>query len=148
MGIDLLDGDSFIPITDSYGTRTWWFREYEGNCCPVWAYMKPTSITDSGDPNDAGTDGFVLFGAAPNPSSRSTIRYSLPKSSQAALEVFDVSGRLVERRRLGMQTPGAHEAAFDGHGYSAGMYLYRIHLTDPTTGALRRTLAGRIVVVK
>ncbi|MFN8549710.1 MAG: hypothetical protein U0527_17500, partial [Candidatus Eisenbacteria bacterium] len=33
LGVCLQDGDSFIPFTDSYGTRTWWFRQYEGECC-------------------------------------------------------------------------------------------------------------------
>src|SRR5262249_48460995 len=42
IGIDLLDGDSFDPFTLSYGTRTWWYREREGECCPTWAYMDPT----------------------------------------------------------------------------------------------------------
>ena len=39
LGIDLLDGDSFLPTTDSYGTRTWWFREHDEYCCPAWVYM-------------------------------------------------------------------------------------------------------------
>jgi len=148
IGIDMLDGDSFVPITDSYGTRTWWFREYEGRCCPTWAYMALSPIVDSGEPPEDQTDGFVLLGAAPNPSLHSTIRYSLPRSSLGALEVYDVSGRVVERRKLGMQAAGEQSIEFDGSGLAAGMYLYRIELTDPSTGAARRTLTGRIVVVK
>jgi len=29
LGVVLLDGDSYLPVTDSYGTKTWWFREYD-----------------------------------------------------------------------------------------------------------------------
>ena len=43
-GVTLLDGDSFTPFTDSYGTRTWWFREYEGECCAAWAYLAPGAV--------------------------------------------------------------------------------------------------------
>jgi len=43
LGVNLLDGDSFTPYTDSYGTRTWWYREYEGECCPVWADLRRTT---------------------------------------------------------------------------------------------------------
>jgi hypothetical protein len=109
--------------------------------------MALSPIVDSGEPPEDQTDGFVLLGAAPNPSLHSTIRYSLPRSSLGALEVYDVSGRVVERRKLGMQSAGEQSIEFDGSGLAAGMYLYRIELTDPSTGAARRTLTGRIVVV-
>ena len=51
-GLNLLDGDSFLPTSDSYGTRTWWFREYNGTCCPVWAYLDPTCLTVGVDEPD------------------------------------------------------------------------------------------------
>jgi len=43
----LVDGDSFgppgpIPVTSSYSTRTWWFREREEQCCPAWTYLDST----------------------------------------------------------------------------------------------------------
>ena len=45
LGVDHYDGDSFVPYTDSYATRTWWFREREGECCPIWAYMAASPPT-------------------------------------------------------------------------------------------------------
>ncbi len=148
LGVNHLDGDSFVPFTDSYATRTWWFREYEGQCCPVWAYMAPGALTDAGEPDDA-VDGSVLLGAFPNPLLRqSMIRYALTRSSQVTLAVHDVAGRLVQRRVLGMQRPGMQEAAFDGMPYGAGVYMYKLDIADPETGALRRSLSGRMVVIK
>jgi hypothetical protein len=147
LGVNLLDGDSFIPFTDSYGTRTWWFREYEGQCCPVWAYLAPSPPTDS-DPLANQIDGFRVLGSFPNPGRQPTIRYSLARSSQVTLEVFDVAGRLMERRLLGLQGTGVGEATFGGKGYGSGLYLYRLQVADPATGATRTTLSGRVIVLK
>jgi hypothetical protein len=148
LGVDALDGDSFTPYTDSYGTRTWWFREYEGQCCPVWAHLSDSPPTDNGPPQDATLDGYVLLGSFPNPSRLSSIRYSIAKSSQVLLEVFDVAGKLVERRPLGIQPAGVRDAGLDGSDWRSGMYFYRLSVTDPATGALRTTLSGRAIVMR
>jgi len=147
LGVDLFDGDSFDPPSDSYGTRTWWFRQYEGDCCPVWAYMNPNlKVADVGDPQQAS----LLLGAAqPNPfRDATTIRYSLPQASIVTLEVYDVQGRLVQKRSLGVQQAGNRTATLDGKGLAAGMYLYRIGVTDPWTGGVRSGPYGRAVLLK
>ncbi len=147
LGVNNLDGDSFLPITDSYGTRTWWFREYENQCCPVWAYMAPTPPTDA--PVDLpAIDASFLLGSVPNPGRRPAIRYSLARPSDVVLEIFDVAGRLVERRPLGLQEAGLGSATFGGKDQAAGVYVYRLHVHDPVTGAERKSLSGRLVVVK
>jgi hypothetical protein len=147
LGVAHLDGDSFLPITDSYGTRTWWFREYEGECCPVWAVMTASPPTDSGD-RQPEIDTSVLLESLSSPGPRPTIRYALARSSQVMLEVFDVHGRLVERRALGVRGAGLGEASFGGSGVASGVYLYRLKLSDPNTGGWRKTLSGRLVVVR
>ena len=147
LGVDHLDGDSFTPYTDSYGSRTWWFREYENECCPVFAYLAPSPPTDS-EPVSYGIEGFRVLGTYPNPGRQSTIQYALARSSQVTLEVFDVAGRLVERRVLGLQGAGVREASFDGSGQGAGMYLYRLQVVDPQSGRPTTTLSGRFIVIK
>ena len=37
MGINHIDNDCLTPFTDSYATRAWWFREYEGEDGSAWA---------------------------------------------------------------------------------------------------------------
>jgi hypothetical protein len=126
MGVTLLDGDSFTPYTDSYGTRTWWFREYQDECCPVWAHMAVgTPVTGVGDRDRPRPNGYLLLGNFPNPAPRSTVRFALPEPSAVSFEVFDVTGRLVTRRELGVLPAGERDVFFDGSTRPAGMYLYR-----------------------
>ena len=146
IGVNLLDGDSFDPFTDSYGERTWWFREFEGQCCPAWAHLATSPPTDAGGPEQS-VDASTLIGAFPVPGVKPSIRYSLAQRSAVVLHVFDVTGRLVERRVLGTQSPGVRDALFDGSGHSAGVYMYRLDIGNPNTGQLRKSLTGRLVVL-
>jgi hypothetical protein len=146
-GVTLLDGDSYVPYTDSYGTRTWWYREYEGECCAPWAYLEPT-LTAVEDDRVAGPAYAIVRNNA-NPSQRPQISFVLPENNLVTLEVYDLRGALVERRSLG--ECGAGEAMvplFVTDRQAAGMYLYRLRLVNPATGALRATLQGKTTVVR
>jgi hypothetical protein len=147
IGINHLDGDSFDPFTDSYGNRTWWFREFEGQCCPVWAHMGLSAPTDVGPVDDVSIDASTLLGAFPVPGVRPSIRYSLARQSRVVLNVYDVRGRVVETRQLGVQAQGPASVDFDGRGKRSGVYMYRLDIQDPETGAARKTLNGRMVVL-
>jgi hypothetical protein len=148
LGVNHLDGDSFIPTTDSYGTRTWWFRQYEGECCPVWAYLAPTTAIGA-DPFTAAPGGAHAFARAfASPSALPGVEYSLPGPSRVTVDFFDVSGRLVDSRALGVQGPGLRQVHLEGRAHAAGVYLYRVRLADPETGALRSVLSGKTVMVR
>ena len=148
IGIDLLDGDSFTPFTDSYGTRTWWFRQYENDCCPAAAYMDPTNTTVGVEPPAVPVD-FAALGCVPNPFHSSTrIRYALPRAGDVTLEVYDVLGRLVSRQALGVQSAGEHDAVLGRTGLSTSVYLYRLRFADPKSGALVASRAGKVMFLK
>lgn len=144
------DGDSFVPFTDSYGTRTWWAAEYDNSCCPPWAYMDPYMNVLAGVPNGGrGGNGYDLLSAAPNPfRTATTLRYRLPAASAVKLDVFDAQGRVVHSRDLGVQTAGAQSAGVFGFRGPTGVYMYRLRMTDPTTGQVRASLSGRVLAVK
>ena len=87
--------------------------------------------------------------ARPNPFEGSTsIRYSLARASDVHLEIYDVQGRLVAKERIGMQPAGEHTASFDGTNRAAGVYLYRLGITDPQTGREHSGPFGRLVLLK
>jgi hypothetical protein len=59
-----------------------------------------------------------------------------------------VLGRQVAKRALGFQSPGEHEAVLGREGLSTSVYLYRLRVTDPMNGAVRASLAGKVMFLK
>lgn len=148
LGLNLLDGDSFLPITDSYGIRTWWFREYENTCCPPWAYLDPTCLL-------VGVEGAETARATrlsymrPNPfRGQSTLSFTLGEESDVTMEIYDVAGRLVDRRELGTQPAGPRTFDVGVPDRGAGVYFYRLVLVDPNSGAPHGSMTGKMILVK
>lgn len=146
-GVAYLDGDSFIPTTDSYGTRTWWYREFPGTCCPTWGHLE-SDLNAVGDPFNPYGDYARLLGSS-GPSSRPHITFAMPDRNLVTLEIFDLRGMLVERRRLGELGEGENSVSlFNGRRPSAGMYLYRLRMANPASGAEYPPLTGKTILVK
>ena len=145
MGVDLLDGDSFIPFTDSYGTRTWWFREYEAICCPPWGFfdtdLHVTGVGTVRTVRDLRSDCGQLAESLP---AHTTIASRFREASDVGLEVFDLQGRQVASREFGVMPPGS-----PGRERSAtrrcttGVYMYRLLMSRPNGGPERATLRER-----
>jgi photosystem II stability/assembly factor-like uncharacterized protein len=67
------------------------------------------------------------FGAASSAGSTAThIAFTLPQRADAALEVFDMTGRRVAIVRQGTLESGPHEVSFDGADLPSGLYMYRL----------------------
>ncbi len=147
-GVLQMDGDSFIPTTDSYGTRTWWYREFPGACCPVWAHLEGEMSPVIGDLNPyAGRYARLL--SQSGPSSRPQVSFAMPERNNVQLEIFDVRGRLVQRRALGTLAGGENTVTlFRDQRPGDGLYLYRLQVLDPATGALRGALTGKTLLLK
>jgi hypothetical protein len=78
----------------------------------------------------------------PNPfNPQTTISYSLPRSEQVRLQVFNVRGQLVRTLVDGIQPAGQHEVLFDGTRLSSGTYFYRL-----TSGS--ETVTRQMMLVK
>lgn len=147
IGVNHMDGDSFLPVEDSYGTRTWWFRQYEGECCPGHGLLVPLSAVGV-EPVASARPAALSVRSFPNPSPRPTIQYALPDGGNVTFELYDVSGRLLERRELGRHEAGVWQTSLDGRDRPAGVYFYRLKLTDPESGSLRASLDGKTVLVR
>jgi hypothetical protein len=146
LGVNHLDGDSYFISGDAYGTRTWWFREYENDCCAAWGYLAPVEATGVETIAAVADGGFAQ--ALPNPSRDPRIRFSVPQRSRVALEVFDIAGRRVEARSLGILDAGMREVPLQLRNPSAGVYLYRLKMIDPSHGSLTSTLQGKVTVLR
>ncbi len=147
-GVTMLDGDSFLnPITDSYGTRTWWYRQYENDCCAAWAHLDH-SLSPVIDGGPRGTT-YAFLRPSLNPSPRPLISYSMPDQNVVTLEVFDVRGRLVMRRPLGLTVSGDSQVPmFTQEKPAAGVYLFRLNIENPETGQLRDSLTGKMTLLR
>jgi hypothetical protein len=63
----------------------------------------------------------------PNPfNPTTTIRFALPESSRARLQVYDILGRRVAVLVDGLRTAGFHQVSFDASRFASGVYLYRL----------------------
>ncbi|MGB0347569.1 MAG: T9SS type A sorting domain-containing protein [Balneolaceae bacterium] len=70
---------------------------------------------------------FDLSQNYPNPFNPSTnIQFSLPKTSDVKLEVFNSIGVLVATLIDDQKQAGFHTVRFDASRYSSGMYFYRL----------------------
>lgn len=146
-GITLLDGDTYAGIDELYGTRTWFWREYETECCPPWTFMQTGGgVAVDPVPVDAG---FAWLAASPNPlKDGQTIQYRMAVPGQVTLLVYDARGRLVRDRPLGLVEAGTRQAAWSGRDLPAGLYLVQLRITDPTSGAERASLSGKAIVLR
>ena len=71
---------------------------------------------------------YSLYQNYPNPfNPATTISFDLPVDDEVTIEVFDISGRLVNTIEKGkMYSAGSHSVRFDGSNLSSGAYFYRI----------------------
>jgi hypothetical protein len=157
LGIDLLDGDSFTPFTDSYGTRVWWQREFAGGSGaggggpdgPAWGYLDPAlhvSTVAVETPPTAATE-LALLGGRPNPfENRTSIYFTLPREADVSLDVYDLAGRRVTSRAYGAQSAGTQHVVFAADGMRSGLYLYRLRLREDD--GRQRMLSGRMLLTR
>lgn len=82
-----------------------------------------TSVDDkTGNP---GTP--ILYGNYPNPFNPTTmIRYQISEFSQVTLQVYDVTGRLIDTLADGWQAAGVYNLPFTSSGLASGVYFYRL----------------------
>lgn len=69
----------------------------------------------------------------PNPFNPTTsISFSLPQQSHVTIEIFDVTGRLVETVVDEQKSAGSHSITWDASGNASGVYLYRLRAGSTT----------------
>ncbi|MCP4684151.1 MAG: T9SS type A sorting domain-containing protein [bacterium] len=85
------------------------------------------TVTDVDDPDINLPGSFVLHQNYPNPfNPTTTILFNLSARSAAQLDIFDITGRTVESRKLGVLPSGDHTVEFDASGLASGVYFYRL----------------------
>jgi len=86
----------------------------------------------------AASLSILRLSAAPNPfTSRTQLRYSLPKAGHVRIDLYDATGRLVRVVSNERQEIGDHVAVLNADGLAAGVYLLRL---DAGSGAEARSV--------
>jgi len=84
------------------------------------------SIFSTPEQPDAKPVTFKFLPAYPNPfNPNTTLAFDLPNAGRVRVDVFDVTGRLVQSLGDQFYTAGSHSLKFDGSGLSTGMYFAR-----------------------
>jgi flagellar hook assembly protein FlgD len=88
-------------------------------------------------------NGVKVFQNMPNPTKgESTNTYELANSAQVALNMYDVTGKLIERMDMGTQSAGMHNITYDAANLAAGVYYYSMTVDNNITSA------KKMVVIK
>jgi hypothetical protein len=120
-GIDTLINAN-LTITPDQLTGNYPFYNWQGYA--QWS-VKAT-ITDVQSTPSTPTD-YNLSQNYPNPFNPTTaINFSLPKSGNVTLKVYDLLGREVATLVSGYLPAGAHNTKFDASKLASGMYVYRL----------------------
>lgn len=74
----------------------------------------------------------ISFSVSPNPARVSNVSFSLPKSADVDLSVFDLSGRKVATLAQGNLPAGQYTREWNGAGNGAGVYFVRLRVGSET----------------
>lgn len=76
---------------------------------------------------------FLLSQNHPNPfNPRTTIRFSIPRSAEVSLKIFNLLGEEVATLVSGNRDPGTHLVEWDATGQPSGVYFYRLQAGEFT----------------
>ena len=105
-----------------------------------WSPLSSFSGVEGTGPFELSGSGPTLHQNIPNPMTKDVeINFSLPRSENVRLAVYDTQGRLVKTLAEGSRTAGTHHVSVSG--LESGVYFYRLE-------AGRTSLTRRMVVAK
>jgi len=93
--------------------------------------IEGTNIVSVSDDIASTPETFSISQNYPNPFNPSTkITYSIPKSSQVLIKVYDILGNEVATLKNERMQEGRYEITFDASALSSGVYFYRISANE------------------
>jgi hypothetical protein len=99
-----------------------------GGPASLWQYWDWPMPVEETSPN---TLDYTLMQNYPNPFNPSTtIKYSIPQSSNVVLKVFDILGNEISTLVKEEKTTGTYEITWYAEQLSSGIYFYRLKADD------------------
>jgi hypothetical protein len=132
-GCSTNDSLSWIYQSVTSGTTTitkytgWYSVKFDYNANVDLAIYPIVTMTTLGI-NSVSKGGLSLFAAYPNPANNTVnINFSLDKTSQVDIEIYDIFGKVVKTIHNGSLSTGTNLVAVDISNLEAGSYLYSIN---------------------
>jgi len=129
-------GGSSVQIWESqytYDNTAFVYGPFGSGSAYDWYYTNETPMvrlnlnpdaTNTVSVKEVAAANFQFYPLAPNPANASTrLQYRLDQNSDVALEVRDITGKLVTRINRGTQAVGYHSITLDVDEYNAGVYM-------------------------
>jgi len=94
------------------------------------------SLTSAREDEPSAPDGLAITSVYPNPfNSGVSIRYNLPLTGKASIEIYDIAGRRVRTLSAGQATAGSGQLIWDGadsfgQPMASGIYFVRLNSAD------------------
>jgi N-acetylneuraminic acid mutarotase len=119
-----LSGGILTPGVWSSSTKTMY--EYNPDHDSTWTEVIDENIRQQ-------PERLSLYPNYPNPFNPSTtIRYTIPKSSEVTLTIYDLLGMEIETLVNRVQIPGEYSVIWNGQSYASGIYICRLRAGDFT----------------
>jgi hypothetical protein len=118
--------DRFAELLDVFDAFGGEFVGTTSDHLPAWARLSLAGASTPVEPGAAGRR-VALASPSPNPAAGAvSLRYTLARSADARLEVFDALGRRVAVVAAGRLPAGAHGASLDASALRPGVYVVRL----------------------
>lgn len=131
----LMAADTVKVVRELLNTQTYWWRVRAGDAAG-WGLFSEQRRFDVDIPTSVHADDqipvdFSLSQNYPNPFNPSTtIEYTLPKSTEVKLIIYDVGGKEIVTLVRDQQPAGGHQVRFEATGLASGLYFYRLETRE------------------
>lgn len=101
-------------------------------------YLDDILVTEGPMGVNEFVNGAKLMQNMPNPASaNTTITYQLEKNASVALNVYDVTGKVVASQVIGEEAAGTHNIDFNTANLAAGIYHYALTVDNAKSTAMK-----------
>lgn len=148
-GAAVNDMDIQDDTSANYFNKAFWFQQEHGQHGPSWSVLGPAGAVGINDDASLIPNSIKLFDNYPNPfNPTTTIQYTVTKTANVSLYVYDILGRTVSVMKSTNVPPGTAEFRFNGKGLSSGIYFYQLKINNLSGAGSTSTQVKKMVLLK